>query len=72
MRDKVREEYMGKARLIKQGEQTVTIETPPTPKPAPLKSVVSTVKGWVKEINDTEARNPKQQFAALFAQPQAD
>jgi len=72
LRDKVREDYMGKARLIKQGEQTATIETPPTPKPAPLKSVVSTVKGWVKEINDTEARNPKQQFAALFAQPQAD
>jgi hypothetical protein len=63
---------MGKARLIKQSEQAATVETPSTPKPAPIQSVVSTVKGWVKEINNTEARNPKQQFAALFAQPQAD
>ena len=63
---------MGKERFIKQGEQAEMVDTPPRQKPAPIQSVVSTVKGWVKEINDTETRNPKQQFAALFAQPQAD
>lgn len=63
---------MGKARLIKQSEQATAVEMRPTPKPATIQSVVSTVKSWVKDINNTETQNPKQQFAALFAQPQAD
>jgi hypothetical protein len=63
---------MSKAKLIKKSEQHKT--EAPMANESPRRSLQTTAKSvmqWVRENRESDARSPREKFAALFAQTQA-
>lgn len=63
---------MNKARLVKKDEFQQEQERQAAKQTALHKASVENVKQWVKEKCSPEQLSPRQKFAALFAEPQAD
>jgi hypothetical protein len=61
-----------KARLIKKGEYQQALERQAEKQANLRMATIENVRHWVREKCSPEPLSPRQKFAALFAEPQAD